>query len=107
MKTFAGIYIFNGHARRLSFEANDAEEALSIGLKWNVGLEPESVLQAAPSTALPIPDVYDFATAARLLGNVSRSTIYKWLVLGRLVRIPKSRKILITRQSVELLAKTV
>lgn len=101
MKNFGGVYVFNGRARRLTFEADDEEEALSISTKWNVGLSGETL---PPGVApAPVPDVYDLRTAARLLGNISHATIYRWVKLGRLERIPDTRKVLITRQSVERL----
>jgi hypothetical protein len=88
----------------MTLEVADEAEARSLGTNPpHFGVQGETL--PTDATAAPMPDVYASKTASRLLGNVSRSTIYKWLTTGRLERIPESRKILITRKSVERLAK--
>ena len=47
------------------------------------------------------PEHYPLAAARVLLGNVSRSTIYRDLANGLLERVPHTRRVLITRASIE------
>ena len=102
MKTFSGIYVKGGTVRRITLEADTLEEARELGSAWNVGIEGETAeLTAALAAAATPPEAYDLATARRLLGNVSRSTIYKQLAVGELERVPGMGRVLITRKSLE------
>jgi hypothetical protein len=49
----------------------------------------------------PLPEAYPLSVAQKLLGGVSRSTIYRDLFNGRLERLPHTRRVLITRRSIE------
>ena len=102
MKTFSGIYVRGGSVRRITLEAETTLEAQEIAAVWNVGIEGETaeLTAAAAATAVP-PEAYDLVTARRLLGNVCRSTVYNLLAVGDLERVPKTRKVLITRKSLE------
>lgn len=51
--------------------------------------------------ATPQVEHYPLATACQLLGGVSRSTIYRELHMGLLERVPHTRRVLITRDSIE------
>lgn len=99
MKTYRGLYVVAGGIRRLTFEALDVADATAIAARWGVGVEGEA------NTTLPqdavIPEAYNLATACRLLGGVSRGTIYRWLHLERLERVPDTARVLITRKSLE------
>jgi hypothetical protein len=102
VKKFSGIYVLAGTIRRVIFEATDAAEALTLATGWNLGLEGEA--PAGPDcegAAAPVPELYDLETSRRLLGGVSRGTIYRWLLIGKLERDPDSRKVLLTRRSIE------
>lgn len=99
MTRYAGIFIVAGAVRRLRFEAASPEEANELALKWGVGVEGEAADTSTVAAAQP--EAYDLPTARRVLGNVSRSTIYRWLLLGELERLPSIGKVLITRQSIE------
>lgn len=103
MKTYHGQYARGGKMRGISFEAEDLEDAIRIGADWGVGVTGEGSLAGSPASqsSHEEPAVYDLETARRILGNVSRHTIWKWLTLGRLERVPYCRRILITRESIQ------
>lgn len=61
------------------------------------GLNPA----ARPSDSLPPPAFYNEKSARTLLGGISRTSLYRELIRGNLIRVPGMRKILITRQSIE------
>ena len=44
---------------------------------------------------------YNAKDACRLLGGVSQKTLWRWCALRYLERVPNTRKVLITRQSIE------
>jgi hypothetical protein len=100
MKTFAGIFIANGDIRRLTFQAPDEREAKTLALKWGIGLEGEVSPVASPPP-VEVPFAFDIPTSMHLLGNVSRSSIYRWVATNELKRVPDTRKVLITRASME------
>lgn len=103
MKRFSATYSSNGISCRMTFEAADLEAARAQAARWGVGVEGEA-LETAASVAPALPVAYDLPTACALLGNVSRATIYNWLVAGKLERVPESRRVLITRRSMERMA---
>ena len=61
------------------------------------GLNPA----ARPSDSLPPPAFYNEKSARAMLGGISRTSLYRELIRGNLIRVPGMRKILITRQSIE------
>ena len=101
MKRFSAVYIAGGAARRMTFEAEDLDDAKRLAAGWNVGVEGEAPQEGVVKAALP--EAYDVETSAKMLGGVSRRTIWKWLTLGRLERVPDIRRVLITRRSLEAL----
>lgn len=103
MKKFAGIYIFNGQVRHMTVEATDEQEARSLGANPQpFGVQGEAMPCGSPAaTASPVFDLREVTN----LFKVSRGTVHRWLIEGRLERIPDIRKILITRESVERQAK--
>lgn len=99
LKSFSGIFIIDGEVRRMRFEAVDLNEAKAIAVKWGVGVEGEApVVNDAPA---PLPEAYDQETARRLLGNISRTSLYAELAKGNLERVHGTRRVLITRRSLE------
>jgi hypothetical protein len=81
------------------FEAETEQEARDFAYKCGAGLEGPA---AGPGTISgPVPENYDEKTARRLLGGLSRSTLYRELGRGKLERVPGVRKVLVTRRSLE------
>jgi hypothetical protein len=99
LRLWSAVYVANGALRRMNFEASDEAEARDFAIRCGAGLEGEST--RSESRFEPLPVAYDAKTARRLLGGVSRSALYKELVLGRLERVPGTRRVLITRTSLE------
>jgi hypothetical protein len=99
VKTFSAIRAANGRLRRLWLEAADETEAHELCLRIDAGLEGEA--QRPESAAPLLPEAYDARTARRLLGGISRSSLYKELILGNLERVGGTRRVLITRESLE------
>lgn len=57
---------------------------------------------AARTTAPELlPESYELPVAQKLLGGISRSTIYRDVHRGLLDRVPHTRRVLITRESIE------
>lgn len=103
MKRFSAVHVAGSNIRRLVFEALDEGEAQQFAIKWGVGIEGETKLIDAPA---PLPEAYDQETARKLLGGISRTTLYAELCLGRLERVPGIRRVLITRCSIERRCRT-
>lgn len=99
LRIWSAVYVANGVLRRMNFEAGDEAEAREFAIRCGAGLEGEAI--RLKTTSEPLPVAYDAKTARRLLGGVSRSSLYKELVLGRLERVPGTRRVLITRSSLE------
>ncbi len=100
LKKFSGIYVAAGEIRRVVYEAKDIAEARQLASQWGVGIEGEAVTfpGEAPS---PLPVAYDEKTARYLLGGISRTTLYAELAIGRLQRLSGTRRVLVTRRSIE------
>lgn len=98
MTNYSGVFVLNGSIRRIVFEASSQAEAEEMAKKWNVGIEGVAQIVNTPA---PIPEAYDAKTACKLLGGVSRQTLYRDLVVGLLQRVPHTRRVLITRKSLE------
>jgi uncharacterized protein with von Willebrand factor type A (vWA) domain len=98
--TYSAVYPVSGSLRRMFFEAENEQEARDFAAKCGAGLEGPAthVADWLPAEA---PENYDEKTARRLLGGVSRSTLYRELALGKLERVPGLRKVLVTRRSLE------
>lgn len=100
LKKFSGIYVAAGEIRRVVYEAKDLAEARQLAAKWGVGIEGEAATFPGESSP-PLPEAYDEKTARYLLGGISRTTLYAELATGRLKRIAGTRRVLVTRQSIE------
>lgn len=100
LKKFSGVYLAEGQIRRVIFEAKDGGEAQLLAKQWGMGVEGEAA--AFPGeTPLPLPEAYDEKTARYLLGGISRTTLYSELATGRLERMSGTRRVLVTRRSIE------
>lgn len=100
LKKFSGIYVAAGEIRRVVYEAKDISEARQLAAKWGVGIEGEAVAFPGESPP-PLPEAYDEKTARYLLGGISRTTLYAELATGRLTRLSGTRRVLVTRRSIE------
>ena len=98
MTTFAAVYVEAGTVRRIWFESASEEAARAFCVRFNFGLEGPAT---RPSDSLPTPAFYNEKSARTLLGGISRTSLYRELIRGNLVRVPGMRRILITRQSIE------
>ena len=99
MQIYAAKTILAGEIRRMWFEAPDEAEAKGLAVRFGAGLEG---LASRPEVAKPLPEAYDAKTARLMLGGISRTSLYKEIILGRLKRVAGTRRVLITRSSLEL-----
>jgi hypothetical protein len=96
--TYSAVYPVSGSLRRMFFEAATEQEARDFCARCGAGLEGPAT-QPALSPAEE-SEYADEKTARRLLGGISRSTLYREIALGHLDRAPGIRKVLVTRQSI-------
>lgn len=101
--TFSAVYVADGTSRQMTFQAVDLEEAKALANRWSAGVTGEVIALGGEETKSILPQAYTWKEAARQLGGVSRSQIYNWLALGLLSRLPSTRRVLITRESLEKL----
>jgi len=102
---FRGSFVSTGEIRRVLFEARDLNEAIELAHSWNVGVEFEvpggwGGYESKPEAEC---EAYSLKEACRLLGGVSPITVYRWVVQKKLDRVPATRKVLITRRSIQRL----
>ena len=100
LKRFSGIYVAGGELRRVILEARDLAEPKQIAAKGDIGIEGEAVGFTGECPP-PLPEAYDEKTARYLLGGISRTTLYAELATGRLQRLAGTRRVLVTRRSIE------
>lgn len=93
----------DGSIRRVTFEAIDLAEAREIAAPWAVGVEGEGGGLLPPPE---LPHAYNEKESRRLLGGISRSTLYNWIAIGRLEKVPGCRRLLLTRESIERAARS-
>lgn len=96
---FSAVHVVQGEMRRVFFEAIDDQEARELCVRWGCGLEGKSTRPEPGRES--VPEAYDQETACRLLGGISKSTLYRELQDGKLERVPGTRRILVTRSSLE------
>jgi len=92
---YSALVPCRGRLIRIWFDAVSEEDALSVAQACHGGLEGPSPAPAPEQLAVPIKK------ARELLGGVSRATIYNWLAVGQLDRVPGTSRVLITRSSIE------
>ncbi|EIQ01131.1 hypothetical protein OpiT1DRAFT_05699 [Opitutaceae bacterium TAV1] len=103
MTRYTGVYVTKGTVRNVEFEAADAAEAQMLARLWNVGLVGEAAPRQAPNTVPP--EAFNVKDTCRMLGNVSRTQIYRWVATGELDRVPDTARVLITRESIQRRAR--
>ncbi len=96
--TYSAVFVADGHVRRMTFQARDLAEATAMAARWGVGVEGLAVPAA---DAPPPPVAVPLKTARVMLGGVSRGQVYIWLTIGRLARMPDTRRVLITLESID------
>lgn len=96
--TYSAVRVVAGSIRRLWIEAASEAEARAFCASADAGYEGPA---DRPRNADPVPEAYDEKTARRLLGGVSRTSLYKMVVLGEINRVQGTRRLLITRSSIE------
>jgi hypothetical protein len=96
---YQAIIPVDGEVRRITFDAADLIEAKRVAAACNAGLEGEAIPDA-------VPEAFGVQKTRELLGGVSRGTIYNWLAVGRLDRVPGTRRVLVTRSSIERAARS-
>jgi len=102
LKRYRAVYIVQASIRRMTFEAQSLEEAQRLAAGWGFGLEGEATEEAAADVRRPVAaEAFDVPSACRVLGDISRTTLYRLLVRGKLDRLPATRKVLVTRRSIE------
>lgn len=92
---YSAVIPVSGEVRRIFFDAADTDDARRVAASCNAGLEGAACIPEA------IPEAFGVQKTRELLGGVSRGTIYNWLALGRLDRVPGTRRVLVTRSSIE------
>jgi hypothetical protein len=101
MTQFGAVVIIDGKARRVILEAADEEEALSITHRLGIGLDVTQPVDRPMVERQARPEAYDEDTTRKLLGNISRTTLWRLIVRGKLERVPSVRRVLVTRKSIE------
>lgn len=98
LPTYTAVCVVDGGIRRMWFEAPGESEARDFARRCGAGLTGASL---RPADAEPLPEAYDEKTARTMLGGISRATLYRFLSAGKLDRVSGTRKVLVTRQSIE------
>jgi len=106
MKQYSAICADHGLIRRIVFEASTSEEAQRLAATWGFGLEGEAMSTGAPLVVTATPEAFDEESARKMLGDISRTTLYRLLLRGKLDRVPATRKVLVTRRSIERFCST-
>ncbi|WP_138223267.1 helix-turn-helix domain-containing protein [Nibricoccus aquaticus] len=101
MILFSALFINNGKIHQITFKAPDIDAAANLAAALGCGLEGEATTsQATPPPSL-LPEAVDEKNARHMLGGISRTTLYRFLVRGKLERVAGTRKVLVTRRSIE------
>lgn len=99
--TFTAIAIVDGAFVKVRFEASSLTEVRDL-LGLSTPVPDDSVI--ATKAALE-PYAYTVAEACALLGGIGRTSLYRLLARGKLKRLPHTRRVLVTRVSLECLSK--
>lgn len=100
--TYEAIQIENSLIRKVWFEAQSPDDARAFALKCGLGLQGEGPPIAASDAAPTFDPVaaFDVPRACQHLGGISRTSLYRLLVRGKLSRLKHTRKVLVTRRSI-------
>lgn len=102
LKRFSAVFCVQASIRRVTFEAFSLDEAQGLASTWGFGLEGEASAEPDRDIRSHVPaEALDVKSACRVLGGISRTTLYRLLVKGQLERLPATRKVLVTRRSIE------
>ena len=102
LRRYRAIYVAEASVRNVTFEALSLEEARRLATGWGFGLEGEVTEEnSRPQCNAAAPEAFDVTSACRIMGNISRTTLYRLLIRGKLERLPATRKVLVTRRSIE------
>jgi hypothetical protein len=99
MQIYSAITIADGNIRRMWFEAPGEAEAKAFAVRVGAGLEGPAIRPELKGD--PLPEAYNQEASRRMLGGISKSTLYREIQDGKLQRLPGTRRILITRASIE------
>ena len=101
-RSYRAVYVAKSSIRKVTFEAFSLDEAQCLAAVWGFGLEGEVCGEGNNAYGHPVgPEAYDVTKACRILGDISRTTLYRLLIRGKLERLPATRKVLVTRRSIE------
>lgn len=93
------MFVEQGQIRRLWFRATTEREGRAFCIKFNAGYEG---MARSPEVEIkPLPAAYDVKTSCALLGGISEATLYREIKDGKLDRLPDTRRVLVTRESLE------
>lgn len=102
LRRYRAIYLADSSIRNVTFEALCLDEAKRLAAGWGFGLEGEVTEEPQqPQRNAVTPEAFDVASACRIMGDISRTTLYRLLIRGKLERLPATRKVLVTRRSIE------
>jgi hypothetical protein len=101
MILFSAIFTHSGKAHRITLNAANAVEAQTLATALGCGLEEEAKIVSTDHAAPVTPEAYDEKTARHMLGGISRTSLYRLIVRGKLERVKGTRKVLVTRRSIE------
>ena len=100
---YTAVRIEDGETLRIWFEASMEEKAREYCRCINAGFEGRAGGPEIRET--PLPEAYNVETSCQILGGISPSTLYREIADGKLERFPGTRRVLITRASLEARAK--
>ena len=101
-RRYRAVYVAASTIRKVTFEACSLDEAQRLATVWGFGLEGEVVGEGDDTQGQAVgPEAFDVTKACRILGDISRTTLYRLLLRGKLERLPATRKVLVTRRSIE------
>ncbi len=102
LRRYRAIYLAESCIRNVTFEALCLDEAKRLVTGWGFGLEGEVTEEPHRLKGNTVaPEAFDVASACRIMGDISRTTLYRLLLRGKLERLPATRKVLVTRRSIE------
>ena len=83
LRRYRAIYLAESSIRQVTFEALCLDEARRLAAAWGFGLEGEATEEPSRSPQCAIaPEAFDVASACRIMGDISRTTLYRLLVRG-------------------------